>query len=312
MGLAKAKISPLKIASRSGFGNDSALIPGPTLSQAWASVYLAIMLFVYLDEFGHVGPFVHRQDPKYKDSPVFGMAGIILPEASIRPFSTRFFQLKQKTFSADIANSTHAAYKWEKKGSEIFRPKAIERYPDIRQTGFRMLNLVGSCGGKVFFCGREKIAGSTDVNPNGLYTTVFSHTIRALDDYAQSVGSNFAMVVDEHSARKELLECAAKTMFGHRPTKRLVSPPFEVESNLDQNIQAADWVSAIVGRMWAYRISPAQYLDHEKINTYFGDRIARLATHSRVDRRKEKQPMLVGLSAPDRPATLRFSVHDKP
>lgn len=269
------------------------------------------MLFVYLDEFGHVGPFVHRQDPKYRDSPVFGMAGIILPEASIRSFSTRFYQLKAKTFATDIAGSTHAAYKWEKKGTEIFRPKAIERYPDIRQTGFRMLNMVHDCGGKVFYYGREKIAGSTDVNPNGLYTTVFGHTIRALDSYAQSVNSNFAMVVDEHSARKELLDCAAKTMFGKNPTKRLVSPPFEVESNLNQNIQAADWVSAIVGRMWAYRILPEQYFDHAKIDTYFGDRIARLATHSRVDRRKEKQPVLVGLSAPEISPTLRYSIHDK-
>lgn len=269
------------------------------------------MLFVYLDEFGHVGPFVHRQDPQHKTSPVFGMAGIILPEPAIRPFSTRFFKLKEKAFAADIARSTHAAYKWEKKGTEIFRPKTVERYPDLRQTGFRMLNMIGDCGGKVFFCGREKIAGSTDVNPNGLYTTVFSHTIRALDAYAQSVDSNFAMVVDEHSARKELLECAAKTMFGHKPTKRLVSPPFEVESNLNQNIQAADWVAAIVGRMWAHRILPEQYFDHAKIDAYFGDRIARLATHSRVERRKEKQPVLVGLSQPARPATLRFSVHDK-
>lgn len=269
------------------------------------------MLFVYLDEFGHVGPFVHRQDPKFKDSPVFGMAGIILPEASIRPFSTRFFQLKEKTFATDIAGSSHAPYKWEKKGAAIFRPKAIERYPDIRQTGFRMLNMVGDCGGKVFFYGREKISGSTDVNPNGLYTTVFSKTIRALDRYAQSVSSNFAIVVDEHSARKELLECAAKTMFGNPPTKRLVSPPFEVESNLNQNIQAADWVASIVGRMWAYRILPGQYADHQKIDAYFGDRVARLATHSSVDRRREKQPILVGLSVPERPATLRYSIHDQ-
>jgi len=270
------------------------------------------MLFVYLDEFGHVGPFVHRQDPKYRDSPVFGMAGIILPEKSIRPFSTRFLQLKEQTFSADIERSSHAAYKWEKKGADIFRPKAVEKYPELRQVGFRVLNTLNGLGGRVFYYGREKVAGRTDGNPNGLYTTIFGHTIRSLDAYANSVGSNFAIVVDEHSARKELLDCAAKTMFGRRPTKKLVSPPFEVESNLNQNIQAADWVAAIVGRMWAYRTQPEQFFDHAKIDAYFGDRIARLATHSRVERRREKQPILVGLSSPpSKPPTLRFSVHDK-
>lgn len=268
------------------------------------------MLFVYLDEFGHVGPFVHRQDPKYKDSPVFGMAGIILPEAAIRPFSTRYFKLKERAFAADIAASSHASYKWEKKGASIFRPKSMQRYPEIRHTAFRILNTVSSCGGKVFYYGREKISGRTDVNPNGLYTTVFGHTIRALDSYAHSVRSNFAIVVDEHSARKELLDCAAKTMFGNNPATRLVSPPFEVESNLNQNIQAADWIATIIGRMWAYRVLPEQFADHEMFDTYFSERIKRLETHSRVDRRRNNQPQLVGLSAPQRAPTLRFSVND--
>ena len=268
------------------------------------------MLFVYLDEFGHVGPFVHRQDALYNDSPVFGMAGIILPESSIRPFATRFLQLKERTFAADIEKSGKAAFRWEKKGSDIFRPKPIERYPEIRQTGFRMLNTLDRLHGKVFYYGREKVAGRTDGNPNGLYTTIFGHTIRALDAYATSVNKNFAIVVDEHSARRELLDCAAKTMFGRNPTKQLVSPPFEVESNLNQNIQAADWVASIVGRIWAHRVQPEQYFDHAKIDGYFSDRLTRLATHSTVERRKSKQPSLVGLSQPSQPECVRYSATD--
>ena len=30
--------------------------------------------FAYLDEFGHVGPYVTRTDPKFRESPVFGLA----------------------------------------------------------------------------------------------------------------------------------------------------------------------------------------------------------------------------------------------
>ena len=269
------------------------------------------MLFAYLDEFGHIGPFVHRQDPHYKDSPVFGMGGIILPETAIRPLATKFLKLKEVVFRDDILKARKEAHHWEKKGSDIFRPKAIDRYPELRQVGFRLLNTINALGGKVFYYGREKIIGSTDVHPHGLYTTVFSHTIRALDAYAHSVDSNFAIVVDEHSARKELLECAAKTMFGHTPTRQLVSPPFEVESYLNQNIQAADWVAAIVGRMWAYRVLPGQFADHENIEKYFATRVASLATHSTVDRRRVKQPVLVGITT-EQPKTLRYSVNDKP
>ena len=33
----------------------------------------------YLDEFGHVGPYVSRADARHNDSPVFGLAGFIMP-----------------------------------------------------------------------------------------------------------------------------------------------------------------------------------------------------------------------------------------
>ena len=120
---------------------------------------------------------------------------------------------------------------------------SIARYPHFRSTGFRLLNLIRSVGGKAFYYGREKISGTTAVNSIGLYTTILGHTIRQLEDYCSSAQLNYVMVVDEHSARKELLATASKTMFGENPARRLLSPPFEVESYINQNIQAADWLS---------------------------------------------------------------------
>ena len=38
-----------------------------------------MLYLVYLDEFGHDGPFESRTNRKYKTSPVFGFSGIILP-----------------------------------------------------------------------------------------------------------------------------------------------------------------------------------------------------------------------------------------
>ena len=34
--------------------------------------------FAYLDEFGHIGPYLGRQHPRHNDSPVFGFAGLVL------------------------------------------------------------------------------------------------------------------------------------------------------------------------------------------------------------------------------------------
>lgn len=34
--------------------------------------------FAYLDESGHIGPYLSRQDPTHNNSPVFGLAGLVL------------------------------------------------------------------------------------------------------------------------------------------------------------------------------------------------------------------------------------------
>jgi hypothetical protein len=238
--------------------------------------------FVYLDEFGHIGPFMSRGAIKYNESPVFGLAGIILPGDEIRQFATKFLQLKEYIFQREIKRSGIISAEWEKHGSQIFTPKQVARYPHFRSTGARLLNYIRDSGGRVFYYGREKIAGSLNVNSVGLYTTILGHAIRQLEKYSVSTNSNFIIVVDEHSTRKELLVTASKTMFGHTPTRHLLSPPFEVESYINQNIQAADWISAIVGRLWAYEILPTQYADHANFKKYFWQRLNQVSTHSTI------------------------------
>lgn len=238
--------------------------------------------FVYLDEFGHIGPFMSRTALKYNESPVFGLAGIILPEDAVRPFATKFLQLKEHVFRSEIARTRLLASQWEKKGIEIFTPKQVARYPHFRSTGFRLLNYIRNCGGKVFYYGREKILGTVDVNPVGLYTTVLGHTIRQLENYSAVAHTNYIVVVDEHSARKQLLVTASKTMYGTNPARHMLSPPFEVESYINQNIQAADWIAAIVGRLMAHDTFPAQYADHQNFKSYFWQRLHQVATHSTI------------------------------
>ena len=71
-------------------------------------------------------------------------------------------------------------------------------------------------------------------------------------------------------------------VFGQTPARHMLSPPFEVESYINQNIQAADWVAAIVGRLWAYETLPNQYADHLPFKNYFWQRLQQVSTHSTV------------------------------
>ena len=76
--------------------------------------------FAYLDEFGHIGPYVSRTDPSYKESPVFGLAGFVLPAVEVRGFGTWFFQRKCELLDFEIKRSGEHPALWEKKGASLY------------------------------------------------------------------------------------------------------------------------------------------------------------------------------------------------
>lgn len=249
------------------------------------------MIFAYIDEFGHAGPYFGKDHPRFNTSPVFGLAGILLPEAKVRPFATKFLKRKSELLSIEIERSGKNGYEWEKKGTNLFTAKSITRYPNVRESMSRLINEIRNSQGRIFYYGREKIRNTEVVNANGLYTTVFSHAIRQIDAYCESIGENFVLIVDEHSSRRELLETAAKTMFGSVPARKLLSPPFEVESYLNQNMQAADWIATIIGRLWSYRLDPVDFVAYADYEKYYWQRLHGVVTHSTVMQRpKEKAP----------------------
>ena len=90
-----------------------------------------MLYFAYLDEFGHIGPYVARDDPAYNDSPVFGLGGMILPYSSVRQFSTWFYQLKCNMLAWEIGQSGQHPATWEKKGSALFTSMNVEKYRQV-------------------------------------------------------------------------------------------------------------------------------------------------------------------------------------
>ena len=240
------------------------------------------MHLVFLDEFGHIGPFVSRSDEKHNTSPVFGVAGFFLPEAEVRKFSTWFYQLKKTVFAEDISTSKKHASTWEKKGNELF---TSGRAYKTKRLGYSLINEIKNRKGKIFFHGIEKHEAASISNPTGLYYVVLKHAIINLEKIFANKAQNYIVVLDEHQSRVILLESAIKTMFAANQVeraKRLIEPPYQVESHLYQTIQAADWISAIVGPLWSFRAQPSQYADREWAEKYFGGRIEAAATHSKV------------------------------
>lgn len=248
------------------------------------------MLFVYIDDFGHPGPYFNRNHPRHNTSPVFGYAGFALPEQHVRAFSSFFLQLKGHNLAHEAERASKPIYKWEKKGTNLFTKNSIDRYPSVRQMAFRLMDEIHQRGGFIFYHGKEKFKEVENLNPVGLQTAMLSKAIRKLDKAAWRVDARFAIVMDQSSSRTELLECAQKTMFGEHPCRKMVSPPFEVESHLDQNMQAADWIATIVGRIYAAEYDPEGFQGYESYDKYFRERLGRVARFSSCSPRGAHNP----------------------
>jgi hypothetical protein len=240
----------------------------------------------YLDEFGHIGPYVSRIHPRYKESPVFGLAGLILPASEVRSFGTWFFQRKQELLDWEIKRAGKHPATWEKKGAALYTLRNISKYPELRHFTNRLFNKIENIGGKVFFVGTEKTASPEEHEPNRLYISILREAIKRINQFCEDdcpSGTSFLLVLDEHDQRDALVTAAAQAMYNtDDPRRRLIEPPFQVESNRYQTLQAADWIAALVGRLGACWAESGQYEDWTPIRNYFEARINRVAVRSGI------------------------------
>jgi hypothetical protein len=243
------------------------------------------MLYIaYLDEFGHIGPFIHRGHPTHKTSPVFGLGGIVLPFDQVRSFATYFFQLKNRLLDFEIRrNGIHPA-KWEKKGAALYTTHNVLNYWQLRAATNRLLNHITSIGGYLFYVGLEKSRPSQKHTAKGLYRAVLMEAIKRLDDFCNDRNSKFLMVLDqqEDQFRTGIVESSGRTMFGTDSRRNLIEPPIQAESHLYQTLQCADWICGLVGRYTCYCADPNQYQELEWADRYFSARLRRASIKSSI------------------------------
>lgn len=139
----------------------------------------------YLDEFGHVGPYIARNDPRHNDSPVFGLAGFVMPVDEVRGFGTWVFQRKCELLDFEVRRSGEHPALWEKKGSSLCTVRNVERYPELRKMTNRLLNKIGAVGGRVFYVGIRKTAEPEARDANAMYSNVLAEAIRRLDAFCR-------------------------------------------------------------------------------------------------------------------------------
>jgi hypothetical protein len=245
-----------------------------------------LLLYVaYLDEFGHIGPFISRGHPSYKTSPVFGLGGIVLPFDRVRRFATWFFKLKCNLLAYEIARDDVPPARWEKKGAALVTTRNFEAYPELRRALFRILAKLKREGGFAFYQGIAKHRLPAESSSEQLYSAVLRFAIQKLNKHCLRDGSEFIIVLDESDPkfhRDVIIRQATLTMFGQDSCSRLIEPPFQVASHLYQTLQCADWLCGLIGRLGAYDAEPVEFADYAWAQIFFGDRLASVSKVSNI------------------------------
>ncbi|EMB6139672.1 TPA: DUF3800 domain-containing protein [Proteus mirabilis] len=250
------------------------------------------LYIVYLDEFGHDGPFISHDHELHNTHPVFGLGGFVIPANRVRDFSHFFFKLKQNLFGKyeipaarkkeEEAGGKFQLSNWEKKGSKQYSVANLKNYKSflIGSTG-RIINNITKMGGFLFYVGEAKKRGIEKHNPQGVYKSSLKEVIKRLDDEFKGQDAQFLIFMDDHEIRKEIVKRSIYEM--HQCDKyQLLEAPVQVDSKLYQTIQCADWLCALYGKISYFDVEPESKPEYILFKQYFGDRIARAQKRSNV------------------------------
>ena len=114
----------------------------------------------------------------------------------------------------------------------------------------------------------------------------FLEAIKRVDEFCENdcdPPDNFVLILDEHDQRSALITEAARSMYARNDRRRrLIEPPFHLESHRYQTLQAADWIAGLVGRIGAIWADPAAYPECDVFRRYFEHRINRVSRRSGI------------------------------
>ena len=119
-----------------------------------------VTFFAYLDEFGHIGPYVGREDLRYRESPVFGLAGFVLPVETVRGFGSWFFQRKCELLAFEIERSGEHPALWGEEGVQPLhghQRDPVSRAPKVHEPAVQQDRAAWRVR---VLCGREEDRGA--------------------------------------------------------------------------------------------------------------------------------------------------------
>lgn len=222
------------------------------------------MLVAYLDEFGHIGPYVSHDHQRHHTHPAFGYGGFVMPVEGVRPFGGLFEYLKARLFEPEILRDGAHPKQWEKKGSSLFTTRNHVNYGDeIRPALRRLSRKLHSVDGQIVYYGQEKPVGdelATGESAANRSQHMLINSVRHLCKYADKRRERIMIFLDavDSKPRLEAVRAMGGFIYGDDDPalKRVIEVPMQLESKHYGMVQYADWVCGLIGRTSHFHLVP--------------------------------------------------------
>lgn len=233
------------------------------------------MWIIFLDEFGHEGPFLGRAHAKFNHSPLFGFGGIAFQSKEVVHFAEEFGNMKSRLLSPKYREK-------EMKGKDIFDARGLDeaRTPakyreDIANKASRFLSFIKDHEGRIFFSGLEKEQRPPTAHSSQLIRrSALRSSFRILNRACIAGDCDFMLIFDSHDNHFEKISFIRAIVLNEDSGKvRIKDVPYDLDSKDYQTIQAADWMCTLLFRVLAYEINPAEWTDQKGYFDRFRERI---------------------------------------
>lgn len=227
------------------------------------SYIIRVVLLAYLDEFGHVGPYISSRHPRFNTHPAFGYGGFILPADHAREFAAYFEHVKENLLAFEIQQANAHPRRWEKKGASLLTSRNMEVYGDeVRRALAGLARRLAKLGGRLTFHGQIKPIGSaveTGQSAADRSAQTLKQAIIRLARYADERRESIMIFMDSVDAKPRLEAVMAAASFiyrAHSPElRRVVEIPMQLESHFYATTQYADWLCALISRASQFHLA---------------------------------------------------------
>jgi len=209
------------------------------------------MWLVFLDEFGHDGFYRNRSDQRYNQSPIFGFGGFMVRADKALECVSRFSHLKVKYHGESYKNR-------EIKGNVAF-PSNLYKKPykvrkNVKDKGLHFFDILRGAEAQIIYNGFEKYVDDIKEHRSGkLHLSRTRRAVAKINKFCIEDNSSFVLVFDGHqihSQRMQMVDQMSKK--GRFSKNRLANSPYDLDSDMHDCIQIADWVCSLLVKYLTY------------------------------------------------------------